>query len=44
MEEPRLTIEIDPELKRAFKAKVILEGKDMKEKVEEMISDYLSSK
>lgn len=37
----RLTIEMDSDEKRKFKAKATYDGKTLKEKVEELIRDYL---
>ena len=41
MEECRLTIEIDPQLKKEFKSKAAFDGFDMKSKLEQMINLYL---
>lgn len=41
MNDTRLTIEIDQETKNQFKGKAALEGKTLKEKLIELIRDYI---
>ena len=37
----RIVIEVDPELKRQFKGKASLDGKSIKQKLIELINQYL---
>lgn len=40
----RLTVEIDEELKKSFRIEAIKEGKDLTEKVIELIQEYLRAR
>jgi hypothetical protein len=42
MDDTRLTVELDKKTKRDFKAKACYEGKTLKEKIIELINEYLT--